>query len=372
MRIKIWVLFVTAPFLCIPALWANTPLPLTAKLELLDVNENGRISVALKFTLQNNAENPVEMLKWGTPLEGEFTRDTFNIVSNGERTPYIGKVVKRAAPQAKDYIEIPGKGELSEIVFLEDGYKIYAPGVYTVAFIDAPMQIKTTLKSMTLTPAASDGVEFEIIYGTSAELAASPTPPKRKCSNSQSDTFQSALSAAQNIAAVARRALHNAPVDQRPQARRYLEWYGAYNESRYAKATSNFDSVYDALFNKSITSDCPSDCPDAFAYVYPDQPYVIYFCDAFFQAPLTGTDSKAGTIIHELTHFTVMAGTDDVVYGQSGARNLARTDPDTAIKNADNYEYFAENTPPLPMSSGGGDGTGSSGGCFVQSLIDSS
>ena len=82
-----------------------------------------------------------------------------------------------------------------------------------------------------------------------------------------------------------------------------------------------------------------------YAYVYPNQPYNIYVCSVFWQAPMTGTDSKAGTLIHEMSHFTVVAGTDDYVYGQSGAKNLAITNPDNAIMNADNHEYFAENNP---------------------------
>jgi peptidyl-Lys metalloendopeptidase len=33
------------------------------------------------------------------------------------------------------------------------------------------------------------------------------------------------------------------------------------------------------------------------------------------------------------------------VYGQSGAKSLAISDPNKAIDNADSHEYFAENTP---------------------------
>jgi peptidyl-Lys metalloendopeptidase len=60
---------------------------------------------------------------------------------------------------------------------------------------------------------------------------------------------------------------------------------------------------------------------------------------------MTGTDSKAGTLIHEMSHFNVVASTDDYVYGQTGAMNLALTNPDQAVDNADNHEYFAENNP---------------------------
>ena len=63
---------------------------------------------------------------------------------------------------------------------------------------------------------------------------------------------------------------------------------------------------------------------------------------------MTGTDSKGGTIIHELSHFNVVAGTDDHAYGQTAAKRLAKRSPKKALDNADNHEYFAENTPALP------------------------
>ena len=81
------------------------------------------------------------------------------------------------------------------------------------------------------------------------------------------------------------------------------------------------------------------------AYVYPTRPYAIFVCRAFWSAPNTGTDSKAGTLIHEMSHFNVVAGTDDWAYGQTAARSLANSDPAKAVDNADNHEYFAENTP---------------------------
>ena len=165
-------------------------------------------------------------------------------------------------------------------------------------------------------------------------------------------------------------------MDQRAQARRYLEWFGAYDAGRYATVTANFNRVHDALQNQTINAICPDDCSsNIFAYVYPSQPYNIHFCGAFFRAPVTGTDSKAGTFVHELTHFTVVAGTDDIQYGQTGARRLARNNPNAAIRNADSHEYFAENTPPLSMPAGSGGNSGdddgdsdSSGGCFIQAV----
>jgi peptidyl-Lys metalloendopeptidase len=54
----------------------------------------------------------------------------------------------------------------------------------------------------------------------------------------------------------------------------------------------------------------------------------------------SGFDSRAGTIIHENSHFDNNGGTDDYAYGQEDAQNLAKEDPETAIQNADNVEYL--------------------------------
>lgn len=98
---------------------------------------------------------------------------------------------------------------------------------------------------------------------------------------------------------------------------------------------------------KPVTIDCGCK-KNYYAYVYPTKPYIVYVCRVFWTAPMTGTDSKAGTLIHEMSHFNVVANTNDYVYGQTGAKSLAITNPDNAVKNADNHEYFAENTPTLP------------------------
>jgi peptidyl-Lys metalloendopeptidase len=82
--------------------------------------------------------------------------------------------------------------------------------------------------------------------------------------------------------------------------------------------------------------------------VYPTQPYKIYVCNAFWSAPTTGTDSKAGTLVHEMSHFNVVAATDDWAYGQSACKSLATSNPSKALDNADSHEYFAENTPSQP------------------------
>ena len=118
----------------------------------------------------------------------------------------------------------------------------------------------------------------------------------------------------------------------------------ALDAARGARVTSNFTAIKDAFENKPVKIDCDCDEP-YFAYVYPARPYTVWVCRAFWAAAVTGTDSRGGTLLHELSHFDVVAATDDHVYGQAGAAELARSAPERAINNADSHEYFGENTP---------------------------
>ncbi|KAF8710374.1 peptidyl-Lys metalloendopeptidase, partial [Rhizoctonia solani] len=126
---------------------------------------------------------------------------------------------------------------------------------------------------------------------------------------------------------------------------RYTTWFGAYTAERASTVTSHFSSIgTDAT---SVTFDCSTCTVDAFAYVYADDSTRVYLCRSFWEAPNTGTDSRAGAIVHELSHFTVNGGTEDYAYGHNLAKNLAKSNPAQAIMNADSHEYFAENTPAL-------------------------
>ena len=69
----------------------------------------------------------------------------------------------------------------------------------------------------------------------------------------------------------------------------------------------------------------------------------IRLCPPFFEAANSGADSRPGILVHEVSH--LVAQTDDVSYGQQAARRLAEKDPQRAIINADNLEYFVEFLP---------------------------
>ncbi|CAE6469257.1 unnamed protein product [Rhizoctonia solani] len=126
---------------------------------------------------------------------------------------------------------------------------------------------------------------------------------------------------------------------------RYNSWFGSWDAQRAAIVANHFANM--AGDAPLATYNCaPADCtPDVFAYVFANEPLNINLCGAFWESPLTGTDSQGGTIIHELSHFTVNGGTDDYRYGPEKCLVLAQTDPSTAVMNADSHQYFAENNP---------------------------
>ncbi|KAL0062486.1 hypothetical protein AAF712_010619 [Marasmius tenuissimus] len=135
-------------------------------------------------------------------------------------------------------------------------------------------------------------------------------------------------------------------------AARYETWFGKYDVNRHQNVTKHFARVLENPFN-NYTYDCmPTECGEGgstFAYVYPTEFGKIYLCDAFWKANTTGADSKAGTLIHESTHFTIIAGTNDEIYGRNDSEALAQTEPARSHLNVDSHEYFAEDSDPTTL-----------------------
>lgn len=318
-----------------------------------------------RFTLSNPGSEDLFILKWKTPLAG-FEGDNFIVERDGERIAYTGKLIKRAAPRASDYVTVPAGGSVSVDVDLSSVYDMTQPGNYTVRYsaegIDlvradhAKRQTVATFVSLESDPVSlqltgpalidrTDSVE-DFFAGTTKAL----TPTYRNCSSSRISQIGSSLSNAQTYSTNAYNYLvARTTTADRTASTRYRTWFGSYTSSRYTTVQSHYNSLKNALAGQTfiLNCDCASDT-SVYAYVYANQPYEIHLCGAFFAAPATGTDSKAGTIVHETSHFTVVAGTKDNAYGQSACKSLANSNPSKAVANADSHEYFGENTPSLP------------------------
>lgn len=322
-----------------------------------DINTgfNGRVN----FKLTNNSRNDVRMARWQTPIGG-LEHEMFEVTRDGVALEYLGKHVKRSGIQADEVLSLRAGQSKVVSVDLSQSYDLSQPGTYSVRY-KAYLQGATTAdgrriqsKNGGLAVAQSATLQTHKSSVTAtpdllqmATKARKP-PSGNTCSGSTcfvgcSSTQQSAIvTAVSNAKAYALNS--SGYLNAGTAGPRYSTWFGAYTSTRYNKASNNFNAIYNAFNTKQITVNCGCS-QSAYAYVYPNQPYQIWVCRAFWTASATGTDSKAGTLVHEMSHFDVVANTDDVVYGQSGAKSLAISNPDDALRNADSHEYFAENTP---------------------------
>ena len=309
--------------------------------------------VLVKVNISNPTNSQIKILKWLTPAMG-VEAPIFSITRDGKAVAYLGKLAKRMAPTDADYITLPPGGSISSEVDLAEYYDLSASGNYSVQYNIASANLYRWDQSQSTDLLVSASVDL-FVEGRANRIIQRVDPQAvvgtntfNGCSSSQQTDLVNARNAASTYAAddVAYFAANK-------QGERYVTWFGVLDSARYNLVKSHFTNVQNAVDTASpMHFDCT--CTDAgvYAYVYPDSPYEIYLCGAFWSAPTTGTDSKAGTLIHEITHFTVVAGTDDYAYGQTAAKALAISNPAQAVMNADSHEYFSENNPPLEVSSG--------------------
>ena len=189
-------------------------------------------------------------------------------------------------------------------------------------------------------------------------VAAAVRPPLRPavntaaCSQSETTDINAAVASATAYLANATNYF-----DATRSGSRYTSWFGAMDQTRWNHVKATYQAIEDMVIAGSIAFHCgdPTCTNSVYAFVYPSDTstHTVYLCGAFWTAPTSGTDSKAGTLIHEWTHYNDTGTTSDHQYGKTGAGTLALSNPTQAVDNADNYEYFAENTPatvePLPV-----------------------
>jgi len=286
-------------------------------------------AVMVSVTISNNGKNPAKVLKWYTAVD-EVEEAIFNVTRDGASVDYVGAHYKRPAPTGQDYVSLKSGESLTRSVDLGLYYDLSASGVYELEY------------NADGTGLSSNKIQLAVEGRAGAPIADAITPLATtnftKCTTSQISDLNTARSNASAYAANALSYMNGS------LGLRYTTWFGALNSSRSTTVKNHFTAISNAMDNAAVTFNCGCKKP-YYAYVYSNQPYTIYLCKVFWTAPAQGTDSKAGTLIHEMSHFTVVAGTDDWAYGQTAAKNLAISNPTNAVDNADNHEYFAENTP---------------------------
>lgn len=326
---------------------------LQAKLEAMDWY-GSREAINLRFTLTNPTAESLWVAGWMLP-SADMDNQLFTVKRDGEPVTYLGILAKRAAAMAEEWIEIKA-GQSYTVTFDPTAdYDMSGKGQYSVEFRVRNLEVRTKAPRAAMNPDTNLLMAKPIDADTVAHGKAGVAPAKTelfyegapaealplaqemtiiggytKCTTTQKATFATAHANATLISGLAVNAVGTGT---------FTKWFGT---NSAASVKPHYVAINDAFANKSVTYDCSCKKPSTYAYVYPTQPYKIYVCGAFWNAPMLGRDSKAGTLVHEMSHFKVVVGTSDYVYGASGAANLAITNPAQAFMNADNHEYFAE------------------------------
>ena len=233
-----------------------------------------------------------------------------------ERARYVGRLYKRAAPTARDFVEI-GPGEsLASVIDLERfSTTSRPPGDYAIGYRgeilsrhgapDAPLT--RSADARVATRAHSHGALRSRQHPRQARrterlAVAEPLGVPRPPADLQRLQRRAAGRAGRgderrrgHRRRVAVRPAGACPENRRAGSPRYTQWFGDYDPARYATVTRGYANILDSLSGATLNYDCSCDEEGVFAYVYPFQLHDIYLCPTFFRANLLGTDSRAGT-----------------------------------------------------------------------------
>ncbi len=342
----------------------------SATLQMADTYRMGEPVIAV-FRLTNESDVGYALLTWDTPLEGRPGR--FIEVRRGDAVlRYDGRYYKRGDPGPEAYLTVaPGKTVEAEID-LSRAFAFDEPGTYdaavTVEFTDAIPAAGIVLDARGRAVHRGFSLDvltsrFELVPGESprstlGELARSGELRRgpRQVTIESPEALELALlepfpgedplvldvfsversTIAWLDAAIAELAGWNT----RQENALYTEWFGADDAGRYQTIRDHYQRIRNRLNSPHTYDLTPDDCdPGVYAYTH-DGDDTVSLCSGYFSAPNTGIDSKFGTFVHEWSHSVV--STDDIVYGPTKARNLAKTKPGDAVRNADNHEYFVE------------------------------
>lgn len=194
------------------------------------------------------------------------------------------------------------------------------------------------------------GMACGLILGLLAGAAAAEEPHLfDRCEKAEIEVVLEAMGAASKLSLQAAVSIGDTP--------EFRRWFGPYSKENAAAVRAGFKSIHAVLRDQSVKVVCANvgeeDC-DArmYANVWAHDPYVINLCPAFFSMPQMHVHSnasvqmengtRAGTIIHELSHFDIVAGTDDICYTRPVCAQLAEFERQVLVRNADSYQYFAE------------------------------
>jgi peptidyl-Lys metalloendopeptidase len=316
----------------------------------------------VSITLTNEFSRSATLLKWNTPLDDAtdiFRANMFQIVhSSGAEAVYTGIVMKRA-PTLSDFVTFnPGQSITVELDLLK-GYYFPAEGTYKIQLRSAssmhvgPVQGDSILESYRtfgMEVLESNPVPVDVlslrpapVWPPALEGFGAPAP-MANCNSSASNAI---IAASNNGVSASNRGISY--ISSSCTGAVYVRWFGTCDTTRANKVRSSLQAVVSGM-NARYPVDCAgARCTaNTYAYVFPtDTSHTVYVCGMFWRVPTSCAganvlDTQPCTLVHEMSHFNNVAGTQDYQYGITNCQNLARNNPAQAVANADNYCFYTD------------------------------
>ncbi len=297
------------------------------------------------FGITNTSDRDVAILRYTTPLGG-FESNLFAVTRDGQPVPYIGRMVLRLGPTPEDWIALSPGESIEAFVDLSEGYDMRRGGTYTITFrhpigvrvLDAGIEEMAAggSRGHDLETAESNTIEVFVDGPAVVEEELAPLPEfgYSGCTSSQQSSISTASSYGRNLAAKSYNQLAGTAGSSNSL---YKTWFGTYTSTRYNIVKKGFYNIYYA-FGRTWNYTCTTCSSGVIAYVYPSRTYYVWICAAFHNYSAT---QRGSFLLHEASHWTAILGTDDYTYGYTNCQNLAKTSPNQAVDNADNYRYFS-------------------------------
>jgi peptidyl-Lys metalloendopeptidase len=296
-------------------------------------------SLEVDFEITNFGPNEIHFMPWDTPLEG-LEEDLFKVMDNDNfEVPYGGLHIMRDMQDPSRYLQTLAPGESrSARVDLTGSYAVPVDGYVTISL------------RYGLSDAASNEIVVQVAHTEEQENRFFSTHPELDrrhvtrngfsgCSSSQISTLQSARSRAQSQASNARSCVRSSSGPASGCSSVYNTWYGRFDSSRHRSIQQCWSTIRSNLPSARFVCD-----PNCFVVAYvrqDDRTMTQYICNSWFRM---SSSERAAVVNHEQSHFRYGGCTsDDLALTPASSMSLARNQPNQAIRNAYNHEWFGEN-----------------------------
>jgi len=287
----------------------------------------------VEFEAFNSGAEAVHFPTWFTPFDE--TTPMANLQFEPEdKAVYMGFLAKRLASsepvlviEAQSSIKKTFRPQAQWSLLSNEPYTLTWPGKEGMDITPSRVAFKVSEEANAKWPQNDTDVEEHLLGYTLTNCGAAGGTKYRNVQNAVS------LATAANT-----RAFNCLSADS--CGANYATWYGTQTAGRLSSITGKHNKIKTAFTGSWIAYCDGSECQsNIYAYVYPtDARRNIYMCSLFYNN--RDEIELVNTPVHEMSHFTAVAATKDLRYGEANCKALAKSNADQAITNADNLGYF--------------------------------